>query len=86
MNFTGPPAARAGAQYAPGVDLRPACVHTCLAEYLRLHKNCFVLQRYTIKTAFPSRIYQSIYIYLSLPRPTESVSHFAKWIIQIKVI
>ena len=62
MNFTGPPAARAGAQYAPGVDLRPACVHTCLAEYLRLHKNCFVLQRYTIKTAFPSRIYQRYFI------------------------
>ena len=52
MNSAGHRVARVGAQYARGVDLRPAVVQkNVMAECsLRVHKTRFGLQSYTIKT------------------------------------
>ena len=52
MNFAGHPAARVRAQYSPGADLRPALVHenVMAKNPLCVHKTCFGLQIYTIKT------------------------------------
>ena len=52
MNSAGHRVARVGAQYARGVDLRPAVVQkNVMADCsLRVHKTRFGLQSYTIKT------------------------------------
>jgi hypothetical protein len=46
MNFTGPPAAPARAQYPLGVDLRPAVVEI---------RACYGLQSYDIKTEWQGK-------------------------------
>ena len=52
MNSAGHRVARVGAQYARGVDLRPAVVHKIVMtmRLLCVHKTRFCSQRYDIKT------------------------------------
>lgn len=52
MNSAGHPVARVKVQYSPGADLRPALVHknVMAKKSLCVHKTCFGLQSYTIKT------------------------------------